>query len=160
MRCMHMITHLVPSGPSLSATVFVGAFFGCSGTSRKSDAKAARCLSAVCVTTSKQKLRNTSHRLSGTSIQPNSVLKNQPEMPAVDVKLMTLICERSHSSQNACTAVTGDYQHGDYQGDNADHTSCFSLLVKCKCIAVMSDYLCMKLARHGCRVACCVCSRC
>jgi len=80
---MYMMTHLVPSGPSLSATIFVGAFFGCSGTSRKSDAKAARCLSAVCVTTSKQKLRNTSHRLSGTSIQPNSVLKIQPEMPAV-----------------------------------------------------------------------------
>ena len=90
---MYVIAHLVPSGPSLSATVFVGVFFGCSGTSRKSDAKAARCLRAVCVTTSKQKLRNTSHRLSGTSIQPNSVLKIQPEMPAGDVILMTMITD-------------------------------------------------------------------
>ena len=154
---MYMITHLVPSGPSLSATVFVDAFFGCSGTSRKSDAKAARCLSAVCVTTSKQKLRNTSHRLSGTSIQPNSVLKIQPEMPAVDVKLMTLKRDSSHGSQNACTAVTA--QHADYQGNNTDHTSCFSLLANAKDSAIMSDYLCMKLARHGCHVACCVCSR-
>lgn len=154
---MYMITHLVPSGPSLSATVFVDAFFGCPGTSRKSDAKAARCLSAVCVTTSKQKLRNTSHRLSGTSIQPNSVLKIQPEMPAVDVKLMILKGDSSHGAQHACNAVTA--QHADYQG-NTDHTSCYSLLTNAKDCAIMSDYLCMKLARHGCRAAYCVCSRC
>lgn len=78
--------HLVPSGPSLSVTVVAEAFLGCSGTSRKSDAKRASCLRAVCVTTSKQKLSTTSQRLSGMSIQPNSVLKTHPEMPAANLQ--------------------------------------------------------------------------